>query len=417
VRERERILSPTLLPHRFLNLRPTKQILRGTNTRQARTSLSILSLKRAKPSASNTTHASVTRPEYRHRLLVTMPVLARTPSKRFRDPSFAAVLQQLLVLLVVLAVVVMVLVPDDSNAAEASSLVRTTRHSRFGNHGGRKPRTRTPGNDTNPSPLGVAEEVLPEQADGAAADAATTEGPPLPKESVGIYVDKPVLRGQFHKWGAILYPPLMGLPLALRAAASKASVPDGSRSLLRASLRFSFAVESIFVVSGTLHRYPWKNARAYHICRKLDYAAIFFGIANFYSSLGWLLCGHHELFSGVIEPIVWTGACAGTFLKWFFPTAPPVFNSAVFLVHGWAILPLLPLVLRSATPAVAGSFFAGAISVSLGTLAYALQWPRNARNKPQREIVFGPHEMFHLGTVLMVAGFWFAVWTRISSPP
>eukprot|EP00536_Pseudo-nitzschia_multiseries_P017367 jgi/Psemu1/292989/fgenesh1_pg.1521_\ len=106
----------------------------------------------------------------------------------------------------------------------------------------------------------------------------TIEQPPEPE---GVYVDKPVLRGKFHKWGAILYPPLLGIPLHLRAlstasatatggatatpfaaataggalasSSSSTSASSAGHDLVAASLLFSFAVESIMVVSATLH--------------------------------------------------------------------------------------------------------------------------------------------------------------------
>lgn len=244
----------------------------------------------------------------------------------------------------------------------------------------------------------------------------TTTKPPTPTRTTitiakqrqkppedGIYVNKPVLRGQFHKWGAILYPPLLGLPLCLRAKAAQ---------LLAPALLFSFAIESILIVSGTLHTFPWQTERSHQNARKLDFTAIFIGIACFYSSMGKLVLGHHSLWDP-IETIVWTSAFLGTILKWKFPDAPHWANAAIFLVQGWAALPLVPDLFRLSSFKVAGGTFVGGVFVTLGALAYSLQWPRNVHNKDQYEIFFGPHEMFHLGSLFMVASFWFTMMTRI----
>lgn len=247
------------------------------------------------------------------------------------------------------------------------------------------------------------------------------------EEGVGVYVDKPVLRGQFHKWGAIVYPPLLGLPLYLRAvkmAAAQARVHSAtttttarslSPDLVRATMLFSFAVQSIMVISATLHTYPWKTKRWHRVARKLDFTAIFVGIASFYSSMGKLLMGHHPLFSRTIEPLVWTCALVGTILKWFVPDAPPWANAVVFLVQGWASLPLIPTMFRSATLHEALGMFSGGVFVTLGALAYSLQWPHNIHGKQQRDIVFGPHEMFHVGTLFMIVSFWYTMWMSVSS--
>ncbi|VEU38878.1 unnamed protein product [Pseudo-nitzschia multistriata] len=241
--------------------------------------------------------------------------------------------------------------------------------------------------------------------------------------SEGVYTDKPVLRGKFHKWGAIVYPPLLGVPLHLRALAAAATTPPSAATsteafrpdLIRASILFSFAVESIMVVSATLHRYPWKTQRWHQIARKADFTAIFVGIASLYSSMGHLLMGHHPTYSGVIEPLVWACALVGSLTKWFVPDAPQWVNASVFLVQGWAVFPCIPMLVSSSSTCEAIGLVGGGIFVTLGAIAYSLQWPRNTANKAQREIVFGPHEVFHVGTLFMVASFWFTMWNKISS--
>merc|ERR1719232_1383336 len=121
------------------------------------------------------------------------------------------------------------------------------------------------------------------------------------------------------------------------------------------------------VVSGTLHTYPWQSHRWFELFRKLDFVTIFVAIASFYSSLGKILfCpdsggsgserqpdergrgarGGGRLFF-VIEGTVWACAAVGGLLKWRFPDVPRYVNASVFLVQGWACLPLFPRLLRS----------------------------------------------------------------------
>jgi len=232
----------------------------------------------------------------------------------------------------------------------------------------------------------------------------------------GIYVNKPVLRGQFHKWGAILFPPLMGLPLCLKASRAAASTnSNASGSLLKTALLFCFGAELIMTISGTLHTYKWKTEKAHQRARKLDFTGIFVGIACFYSSLGRLVMGSHPLWNP-IEQIVWACAILGTLLKWKVPDAPHWANASIFLVQGWASLPLVPFLLFSdaVSTKTAVSVLAGATFVTLGALAYSLQWPFNTARKQPFEIVFGPHEMFHVGTLFMFVSFTVTMWTRIT---
>lgn len=238
----------------------------------------------------------------------------------------------------------------------------------------------------------------------------------------GIYTDKPVLRGQFHKWGAILYPPLLGIPLLLKARSSPRA--------LEAALIFNFAVESILVISARLHTCQWKTLGSFQNARFMDFAAIFFGIACFYSSMGRLLMEeYHPVLWRTIEGVVWLAALAGTFNKWNSKNknTPPVVNGIVFLVQGWATLPCIPSLWANSSWKITGGLLGGAYFGTLGALAYVFQWPNHCNDdtkcrssasklatKPQREIIFGPHEMFHVGTLFLFVSFWFAMWFKIS---
>jgi channel protein (hemolysin III family) len=288
---------------------------------------------------------------------------------------------------------------------EANSMARRSHNHRTTNtHNTRRPRStfvRSIARQTFRKATLLSNKPTAAEAQPVRTTTATAKQKP-PED--GIYVNKPVLRGQFHKWGAILYPPLLGLPLCLRAKAAQLLLP---------ALLFSFAIESILIVSGTLHTFQWQTERSHQNARKLDFTAIFFGIACFYSSMGKLVLGHHDLWNP-IETIVWASAIMGTILKWKFPDAPHWANAGIFLVQGWAALPLVPDLFRLSSVKVAGGTFIGGVFVTLGALAYSLQWPRNVHNKAQYEIIFGPHEMFHLGSLFMVASFWFTMWTRIA---
>ena len=262
--------------------------------------------------------------------------------------------------------------------------------------------------------------------------AATSEAAEEDKEdsSSGIYVDKPILRGQFHKYGAILYPFLFGLPLYFRAISKSASaaasasatstIPsttnNNSNNLLVVStILFNLAIESIMVISATLHTYKWKSNYWHLFTRKLDFTAIFVGIALIYSSLGKLLLGNHPLYF-VLEIVVWISAIAGTVMKWFIPDCPHYFNGLIFMVQGWAGLPLVPTLFRTCHIREAMSIFSGGIFITLGAVAYSFQWPKPKLHiQTQRDILFGPHELFHVSSLLMFLSMWYTMWFNVSS--
>lgn len=214
---------------------------------------------------------------------------------------------------------------------------------------------------------------------------------------------KPLLRGEFHRAGAFLYPPLLGIPLLLRAAPSY-KLP---------SLVFSLAVEGIMVASATLHTFPWEKEGSFQNARKADFAMIFVGIALFYSSMGKLLMGGARMYSSVIEPLVWACAAVGVTAKFFIPNAPKWLNGAAFLTQGWACLPLLPTLVRTASVPEAAGLLMGGAFITLGAVAYIFHWPNSRRIGN----VFGPHEAFHLGTIFMFLSFWFTMWMRVGVDP
>jgi hemolysin III len=217
----------------------------------------------------------------------------------------------------------------------------------------------------------------------------------------GIYTNKPLLRGEFHRIGALLYPPLLGLPLFLRSMPQRHHV---------ATLLFSLAVEGILVISATLHTFPWKRASWHQVARKADFAMIFVGIALLYSSLGKLLLGTASpLFTRVVEPLVWACAAIGVLTKCCIPDAPPWLNAGTFLMQGWAVGPLIPLLFHTASIPEAVMLVFGGISITLGAAAYSLQWPK--WNKIA--LIFGPHEIFHVGTLFMFVSFWCTMWMRV----
>mmetsp|Transcript_33888 Transcript_33888/g.37452 ORF Transcript_33888/g.37452 Transcript_33888/m.37452 type:complete len:136 (-) Transcript_33888:27-434(-) len=116
-----------------------------------------------------------------------------------------------------------------------------------------------------------------------------------------------------------------------------------------------------------------------------------------------------------IEPSVWTCACLGSAMKWLQPEAPPYVNATLFILQGWAVSPCFPTLFQEATRPQALGLVFGGIFVTLGAIAYSLQWPFNTLQKRQRDIVFGPHEVFHCGTLLMILSFYYTMWNKVLS--
>lgn len=195
---------------------------------------------------------------------------------------------------------------------------------------------------------------------------------------------KPRLRGVFHLWAFVVTLPL-GVALGLEA--------DTARGRVAASV-FAASVVTMFGISALYHRPTW-SPRWRARLRRLDHAAIYCLIAGTYTPVGLLvLQGAWRV--GVLA-VVWSGAAAAIFLKFFWPSAPRWVAAVVAISLGWVAVVALPEIVANAGLACMLLILAGGIAYSVGAVIYA-------RKRPDpNPAVFGYHEIFHLLVVAAVA--------------
>src|SRR5690606_3625805 len=106
----------------------------------------------------------------------------------------------------------------------------------------------------------------------------------------------------------------------------------------------------------------------------------------------------------ILLAVVWAGALAGVALKLLWPTAPAWVGVPLYLLLGWAIVPVAPTLLDAIgwTPLILLAL--GGVMYSVGAILYATKWP----NPWPR--VFGHHEFFHAATVLAALCHYIAIW-------
>jgi hemolysin III len=205
---------------------------------------------------------------------------------------------------------------------------------------------------------------------------------------------KPRLRGWIHAWAFVV---AVVAGVALVAAAFTVSTRAGVATAVYAT-----TVCGVFGVSAAYHRIHWPTARSRTWMKRADHSMIFLFIAGSYTPFATLALPAGT--GGTLLAVVWSGALAGVALKMLWPTAPRWVGVPLYLLLGWAIVPVagdlveqvgwLPLILLAV----------GGVLYSLGAVLYATKWPN-----PWPD-TFGHHEFFHAGTVVAALCHYIAVW-------
>ncbi|PFX01094.1 hypothetical protein CJ469_03905 [Nocardia farcinica] len=224
-----------------------------------------------------------------------------------------------------------------------------------------------------------------------AADAALEAASPA--EALDALV-KPRMRGWIHTWALALAAVAVAV---LVATAATVSATAGWSTLI-----YGVTVCGLFGISAVYHRVTWRTPRTRIRMKRADHSMIFLFIAGSYTPFA--LLGLPGRTGQVLLAVVWAGALAGVALKLLWPTAPRWVGVPLYLLLGWAIVPVagqlhgavgwVPLLL----------LLAGGLMYSGGAILYATKWPN-----PWPE-VFGHHEFFHAATVLAALCHYVAIW-------
>jgi hemolysin III len=199
---------------------------------------------------------------------------------------------------------------------------------------------------------------------------------------------KPLLRGVSHEIAA---------GVALAGLVALVLLAPGPRARL-GSLVYGSSLVGLFSVSALYHRPTW-GPRARLWMRRLDHSAIFLLIAGTFTPLC-LLLGDDR--ARTVLAVVWAGAGLGILRALLWPRAPRAVATALYLLLGWAAVPLVPAMYRALGPGALALLAGGGVLYSVGAVIYATRRPDPFPR------VFGYHEIFH-ALVIAAAGLHFAV--------
>ncbi|MFI5778009.1 hemolysin III family protein [Nocardia sp. NPDC051570] len=168
------------------------------------------------------------------------------------------------------------------------------------------------------------------------------------------------------------------------------------------TLVYGLTICGVFGVSATYHRVHWESVRTRVHMKRADHSMIFLFIAGTYTPFALLgLPGRTGI---VLLSVVWAGALAGVALKLLWPTAPRWVGVPLYLLLGWAIVPVAATLTHKIGVAPMVLLLIGGIVYSAGAILYATKWPNPWPG------TFGHHEFFHAATVVAALCHYIAVW-------
>lgn len=228
---------------------------------------------------------------------------------------------------------------------------------------------------------------------GAADHTFAAADDPNPAESLAALV-KPRMRGWIHTWA-------VGMA-ALATLALTGVATTISATAVWSTLVYGLTVCALFGISAVYHRVTWSTTATRIRMKRADHSMIFLFIAGSYTPFAML--GLPSSTGRTLLIVVWAGAAAGVALKLLWPTAPRWLGVPLYLLLGWAVVPvagqlhaetgIVPMIL----------LLIGGVIYSAGAVLYATQWPNPWPS------VFGHHEFFHAATVLAALCHYIAVW-------
>ncbi|APT85746.1 PAQR family membrane homeostasis protein TrhA [Corynebacterium aquilae] len=206
---------------------------------------------------------------------------------------------------------------------------------------------------------------------------------------------RPSLRGWFHLVAAIVGA-LAGVVLFVVAALRLTPLQTLSVGV------YVVGVVLLFGVSAAYHRGPWKTPETVAWWRRADHSTIAVFIAATYTPMCAIALNPQA--AKWMLSIAWVGALASVVMNLVWITHPRLLGTAIYLVLGWLIVPLIPELWRNAGSTVVWLLAAGGVVYTLGAVVYAIKWPgRHAK-------VLGFHEIFHAATIVAAVLHMIAVW-------
>lgn len=158
----------------------------------------------------------------------------------------------------------------------------------------------------------------------------------------------------------------------------------------------SFAVFGVSMIllytASTVYHMLRVSRKVSRILQRIDHTMIFSLIAGTYTPA--CLIPLRGIWGWTLLAVVWGIAIAGMFMKLFWPTAPRLLSTLVYLFMGWVGIAAVVPLFRALTTVAFTMLLLGGFSYTIGAIVYASKQPRLYPR------YFGYHEVFHIFVLL-----------------
>ncbi|MBR7926687.1 hemolysin III family protein [Aerococcaceae bacterium zg-ZUI334] len=144
---------------------------------------------------------------------------------------------------------------------------------------------------------------------------------------------------------------------------------------VKAVVGFSIFIISLFLMflSSTIYHAMGYGTTQKYVCRIIDHSMIYVAIAGSYTPVALSLVGGWLGYTIIV--IQWGITLFGIFYKIFTKEMNERFSLALYLIMGWLVILIVPVVLKNATLTFSLLMLAGGVAYTIGAIFYARKRP------------------------------------------
>ena len=144
----------------------------------------------------------------------------------------------------------------------------------------------------------------------------------------------------------------------------------------------------LYFSSALYHLVPKSMPRFKQIAQRFDHGMIYILIAATYTPVTFIVLSGGWRWS--LFGVIWGLAIIGIAIKLFGPRVSPLITTSIYVMMGWLIAIVLPLLIQNMTSTALWLLVIGGVSYTLGVVFFILE-----HKLPQRRY-FWMHELFHV---------------------
>jgi hemolysin III len=182
----------------------------------------------------------------------------------------------------------------------------------------------------------------------------------------------------------------VGVPLSIAALVTLMILAKGHPWQLASFAMYGTTLITLYTAS-TLYHGVKGSQETTDALRRFDFCAIYLLIAGTYTPVC-VVCIRGSVGWGILTA-QWILAAVGTCAAIFWPKAPDWLRVSLYLIMGWMIVLVFPVLKDAMSASGVAWLFAGGVAYSLGTVVFATNRPNLWPGK------FNAHDLWHLFVV------------------